>query len=358
MAEFIKDSVKGAVKPAEPAKGVAVAERLDVKDRKILYELDLDARQPLSHIAKKVGLSKEVVNYRINRLIEGGIIRGFYARIDTSKLGMTLFRTFIRMQNISPQKEKEFIEYINSNPSIGFFVEVEGRFDFNFIYWAKSNAEYFAFWKEFKSLYGKYIENKEMHILHYYANFPKAFLIGKKDLSKGFFECGLGKEVEIEALDWEILNILATEARAPLVDIANRLGISDKVAAYRIKRLEEIKAIHSYGVQLGLEKIGLHYYKLHIYFQNYSEERHKDIRNFAIGHPNVVFIDECLGGPDFEFELYLPSKQEYYNFLQELRRKFSDIIRDFETVYYPKEFKLVLFPWNGKSTGQKSHKKD
>ncbi len=39
-------------------------------------------------------------------------------------------------------------------------------------------------------------------------------------------------------------------------------------------------------------------------------------------------------------------KQEYYMFLSELRYKFSDIIRDFETLHYPEEFKLVLFPPN------------
>ena len=47
---------------------------LDLKDRKILYELDSNSRQPLSQIAKKVGLSKEVVNYRIRRLEDQKII--------------------------------------------------------------------------------------------------------------------------------------------------------------------------------------------------------------------------------------------------------------------------------------------
>ena len=75
---------------------------LDLKDRKILYELDLGARQSLSSIGRKVGLSKEVVNYRINRLTELGIIKGFYARIDSSRVGLVIFRTFIKLQNILP----------------------------------------------------------------------------------------------------------------------------------------------------------------------------------------------------------------------------------------------------------------
>ena len=44
--------------------------QLDLKDKKILLELELNSRQSFSSIAKKVGLSKEVVNYRVNKLIK------------------------------------------------------------------------------------------------------------------------------------------------------------------------------------------------------------------------------------------------------------------------------------------------
>jgi len=47
---------------------------IDLKDRKILYHLDLNCRQSNAQIGKKVRLSKEVVNYRIKRMEEEGII--------------------------------------------------------------------------------------------------------------------------------------------------------------------------------------------------------------------------------------------------------------------------------------------
>ena len=56
--------------------------KLDLKDRKILYELDLDARQPLTQIGKKVGLSKDVVSYRMKKLQDEGIIKNYYTVID------------------------------------------------------------------------------------------------------------------------------------------------------------------------------------------------------------------------------------------------------------------------------------
>ena len=48
--------------------------KIDVKDRKILYQLDLNSRQSLTTIGSKVRLSKTVVQYRINRLVKNGII--------------------------------------------------------------------------------------------------------------------------------------------------------------------------------------------------------------------------------------------------------------------------------------------
>ena len=48
---------------------------LDVKDKKILYHLNLDCRQSMNSLSKKIGLAKEVIAYRIKRLEEKGIIK-------------------------------------------------------------------------------------------------------------------------------------------------------------------------------------------------------------------------------------------------------------------------------------------
>ncbi len=58
---------------------VFIVRELDSKDHKILYHLFLNSRQSLSSVAKKVGLQKSVVEYRIKRLQTKGIIKNFYA---------------------------------------------------------------------------------------------------------------------------------------------------------------------------------------------------------------------------------------------------------------------------------------
>lgn len=317
---------------------------LDLKDRRILYELDCNARQPLSKIAKRVRLSKEVVLYRINRMIEKGIIKAFYARVDTSKQGLLAFRTFLRLQNVSPKKERQIINFLLSQRQIGWAVSIQGAWDINFIYWAKSNNEFFNFWKKFKRKYGSSIENRWTSLYGWFMNFPKAYLIEKKVEEHKPFICGGSEKVNLDKLDIKILDILATRARLPLANIARELGITDKVVSYRIKRMESLGVIGGYGVQLDLDKIGYEYWKIHFTLQNYSEERFNELNSYCTAHPNIIYTNELIGGADFEIEGHFTGHGELQAVLRDIRYKFSDIIRDFESMLYYKEHRLVLFP--------------
>ncbi|MCR4335824.1 MAG: Lrp/AsnC family transcriptional regulator [archaeon] len=318
---------------------------LDVKDRKILYELDIDARQSLSQIGKKVGLSKEVVNYRINKLTEDGIIRGFYARVDASKMGLVMFRTFLSLQNITPEKETELINYIISQKQVGWCVKIQGNWDVNFIYWAKSTNHFFNFWKEFKKLYGNYISNRWTSLFGWFINLPKGFLVGKKPESFVPFIMGGSEKIDFDELDVKILSILSEHAREPLISIAQKTGVSDKVVSYRIKNLEKQKVIGGYGVQLDFTKIGYEYWKIHVSLKSYSEQRFNELNNYCIQHPNIVYTDELIGGADLEIEGFFRNSSELQNFMNNMRYKFNDLVRDFEIMLYYKEYKLVFFPW-------------
>lgn len=89
--------------------------KLDLKDRKILYELDLNCRQSNAQIGKKVGLGRDVVAYRINRMQEEGIIKNYYALIDTFKLGYHMFRIYINFQYVTSKIKEEIIQYFVDN---------------------------------------------------------------------------------------------------------------------------------------------------------------------------------------------------------------------------------------------------
>ena len=59
---------------------------LDLLDKKILFELDLNSRQSNQEIARKVRSSKEVVSYRIKKLEENKVIFKYLTILDPAKL--------------------------------------------------------------------------------------------------------------------------------------------------------------------------------------------------------------------------------------------------------------------------------
>ncbi|MEA2004048.1 MAG: Lrp/AsnC family transcriptional regulator [archaeon] len=71
--------------------------KLGIKDWKILTELDKDCRQSDARIGKKVGFSQQVVSYRVNRLIDGGVIRQLYTVIDLTKRGYSSYKAYFNL---------------------------------------------------------------------------------------------------------------------------------------------------------------------------------------------------------------------------------------------------------------------
>lgn len=60
---------------------------IDKIDRKILAELQNDGRLSLTELAERVGLSLSPCHRRVKALEETGIIRGYSAHLDSSRLG-------------------------------------------------------------------------------------------------------------------------------------------------------------------------------------------------------------------------------------------------------------------------------
>jgi Lrp/AsnC family transcriptional regulator, leucine-responsive regulatory protein len=65
-------------------------ERLDMIDWRVIEELQLDGRIPLSTLGRRVGLSQPAVSERVKRLESAGVIDGYAARINFHAIGLDL----------------------------------------------------------------------------------------------------------------------------------------------------------------------------------------------------------------------------------------------------------------------------
>src|SRR3989338_5977250 len=176
--------------------------KLDEKDKKILYQLDVNSRQPVSVIARKTKLTKDVVNYRIKKLLEEGVIMKFLAVFDTSKLGYTLYKIFLRLQNANKKKEEEIIDYLKNHSNVQCVVSTDGMFDILFNVFVKDTIELNNILNDFQSRYGSFIAERQMLVMLKTNIFYRDYLIGRSSEIRKPIHFGVQSEkVKIDDTD-------------------------------------------------------------------------------------------------------------------------------------------------------------
>jgi len=332
------------VKIKEPKERFA---QLDLKDRKILSELDINARQSASEIGKKVGLSKQVVTYRINKLIKTGVIEKFYVIFDTSKLGFTTYKIFLRLQNVDIEKQKEIIEYIRNHQNVQFFIATDGMFDLVFNLLTKSVLELYEILKEFENAYGDYIAEKELTIMVFSSFFFRDYLVGKpsEELRKPMYFGSKPEKVDMDEINKKILHYLGIDARMSIVEIANNIGISADAVALRIRKLERAQIIHNYVLLPNFSLLNQTSYKVLFSLHNLTEEKEKALFQYCKMQKNIWFHSKSLGKWDLEINMGVDNATQFRQIMMELKSKFSDIIKEYNTLQISRVEKFNFYPF-------------
>ncbi len=316
---------------------------LDLKDRKILYQLDINSRQSNAQIAKKIGLSKDVVNYRIKQLETNEFIKGYYSIIDLYRLGYISFRIYIKLVNASHEKEKEISHFLINNKKVMYLGKIDGSYDLGIGTYVKSIYEFEEFYSDFKNRYKEYIGKEEISIFTKAYHFHRAYLLDKKHDELNPELIGGENKVECDKKDIEILKLIAANSRISTIEIAEKLKMPATTIAFRIKQLEKKKVIQAHRFIFDFEKYGYDYYKIDLTLNNTS--RIKDLINYCHLHPNIIYIDQTIGGSDFEFDIEVKNKAQFLEIMDELKRKFPEI-REWSYFTVRNYDKLLYFPDN------------
>ncbi|MEM4258801.1 MAG: winged helix-turn-helix transcriptional regulator [Candidatus Thermoplasmatota archaeon] len=302
--------------------------KLDAKDRKILYELDLDARQSLNQIGKKVGLKKDVVSYRIQRMQDEGIIKNFWTAINTFKLGYNVYRIYINFQYVTTDKKNEIIQHFVNYKNSWAVLSVKGEIDLDVVVWVNDIYEFYQFWEKTVELYGEYFANSAISILVYVNSYKKSFLLlDEQDTSNRLMyqvACG-GKPVEIDEIDYNILNELAVNARIPIIELSEKIGCSSQTINYRIQNLTKNGIIQAFRINIDISKLNLEKFAVDIYLKDL---KHKHaIIEYLKNLPSLEYIDIALGWADLQLELIVQNANILTQIMDQIATQFPNAIK-------------------------------
>ena len=104
---------------------------LDSIDRKLLGELQSEGRVTNVDLARRVGLTAPPCLRRVRALEEDGVIRGYHADLDASKLGFAI--TVFAMVSLRSQAEEDlraFEDHIKTLPEVRECHMLNGEIDF------------------------------------------------------------------------------------------------------------------------------------------------------------------------------------------------------------------------------------
>ena len=321
--------------------------KLDVRDRKILVELDEDARQSNNQIGKKVGLSKEVVKYRIDKMIENGVILRFHTVVNYFRIGIVKFKLYLRFTNTNKKKLEELSRYFYNHSKTEWVALTTGRWDM-IIGFLVSNVNEFD--DEIQAVLNKFsshIQEKAVTSTLYLAHQTREFLNFNKsehNISAIVYHTTKDPKYEIDKIDYLLLQLIANNARMPVTEIADYLKTTPRVVQYRLKELERKKIILAYKAHVNPKKLGRVFCKAIIYLGTCPPTRLQEFMKYSSLMEGTIWPQRVLGSWDFELDFELENYDRFQESIFELKENFPDLVRNHEFCIMSKEFKLDLFP--------------
>ena len=318
--------------------------KVDLKDRKILYYLDIDSRQSFHDIGDKVGLSKNVVNYRVKRLIKNGIIKNFYTSIDFHKLGYTNLAFYVNYQYYTPVKEKEIIDYFVDSKYSWWIANIQGKYDLVVLFLVKNLNDFFDFWKDTLKKYRYHFQETNIAFYPKTYNFHKSYLFDNysNEERNKFNNIENNEIINLDNKDLYILKLLALDARKPLTEIAKLFNSSPTMIDARINKLRKLGIIQGFRIEIDYSKIGYQLFNVHFKLKNY--DKIQTIIDYVRYNPFLVSFHEVIDHCDLSLNFHANNFNELHKIIKDIYMKFPNDIKNHMTFSFPEIYKSNYLP--------------
>lgn len=311
----------------------------------LLYRLDRNSRESLTSLAKKLKTSKEVVHYRIHRLQKEGYLKKFYTIINMAKLGYEAYKVYFQFQNLTRQKEKEILDFLTAHERIFWVATCSGKWDLMIGTWARNTID-FNNWvlDDILNRYSNYILNKSITITKHNRQWNRRWFHESKDFPVTSTVGGEPAVLTLNAVDQEILRIIANNARLPLTEISRKARVSAAIIKYRLNHLLRDGVICSFRMTPHLPAFGYGFFKAFVYLQNNTSVRQEALIKYCQENKNILNVVTCVGSWDFEIEFEVESFERFNDIMKNIREKFPDLIKNYESVLISSEPRVDFMP--------------
>ncbi len=324
-----------------------MAEQFDIKDKQILYALDKNSRMPLSQIAKEVGLSRESILYRVNNYFNKGVLRNYLTVVDMGALGYTHYKVFLKLFNMSAQKEKAFITSLKNNPFVSWVGSIEGTYNLKYAIKAKSAYDLSNVLESINKDYWQYIKKQDFATIIAGKHFDRNYLLAGTNrnysINSETYWTERKEPVFLDDLDYHILDELSNNCRKTSTEIASNLNITSETVINRIKKLEDKKVIVRYTYFPNVNKLRGVYYKVLLTFDRADSKLDQELSRYCNADPEIVYLAKTFGNWQYEIDVEVENHEGLRDLTRRLSKHFQESLVDFEPLNVYAEHKFKFF---------------
>ena len=164
----------------------------------------------------------------------------------------------------------------------------------------------------------------------------------KKEVLKIKTRSGIyyGEPYKLDEFDKKILIELQENSRQTLADLSKKIHLSRDAIRHRIDKMIKAEVILGFNFTLNPPKVGfplISYVLLGL--QNAKPGVEEEFIRFVKNNPLIIYVASLIG--KWDYVLYLVSRNpgELSSILKELRTKFPELIKDYETFTVLEELK-------------------
>jgi Lrp/AsnC family transcriptional regulator, leucine-responsive regulatory protein len=138
----------------------------------------------------------------------------------------------------------------------------------------------------------------------------------------------IGASLELDAVDIRILNLLQSDARLSLRQLAKKVNLSTTPVHERLRRLESSGVIDHYGAVINTSRIGSFIaFFVNITLKEHSTRQGGEFIGEITAFPEVVEFHVIGGEHDFMIKVIVPDMTAYRRFFIEQLGNIPNIAR-------------------------------
>lgn len=306
------------------------------KERKILKGILNNAKTPLNTLSKKLGISRELIDYHIKKLEQKGYILGYQARINLGYFTPLHYNLLVKFKKRDSDKEEHFFTFLKSLPYTFFISRVAGEYDVIIGFGIQKIAQLGSY---INAIYEHYDELVDQHELFTELEELKddfTTLIDPQQISAETSKQIVERKEQLDEVEKQIVNLLTKNGRESSVQIGTVLNLTSAAVSYRIKKLERENIILGYRTLVDLMKFEKEFYYVFFNVSSPTKENERKAIEVLKTQPYIIWATKVAGNDSYLCLVYADNNAQFSAHLKVLQEKISNMTK--MSVYLMLEF--------------------